>query len=71
VSSRLFTVRLWAADVGGEWECRGNVREVASGAYRNFRDWSDLTGFLTERMQGDGRTDPPDEGDAIWPRLRQ
>jgi hypothetical protein len=49
--SRLFTVRLWkeAFTDGGEY--RGSVREVVSGAYVNFCDWSDLTAFMVERIE--------------------
>jgi hypothetical protein len=51
--SRLFTVRLWkeAADAGPEY--RGSVRDVVSGAFRNFRDWSDLTAFMVARVEED------------------
>jgi hypothetical protein len=49
-SSRLFTVRLWSERVGDEVERRGNVRAVDSGAFRNFREWPDLTSFLAEQL---------------------
>jgi hypothetical protein len=51
--SRLFAVRLWTEDVAGGSEYRGSVRDVAGGAFRGFRDWSDLVGFMIERMQED------------------
>jgi hypothetical protein len=49
-SSRLFTVRLWSERVGDGLERRGSVRAVDSGAYRNFREWPDLTTFLAEQL---------------------
>jgi hypothetical protein len=51
--SQLFTVRLWREEVAGGCELRGQVRNVASGAGRGFRDWSDLVAFLTVQMQED------------------
>jgi hypothetical protein len=49
--SRLFTVRLWSERVGDEVERRGSVRAVDSGAFRNFREWPDLTSFLDEQLE--------------------
>ena len=44
--SHLFTVRLWAEDLGdGQSEWRGKVQHVSSGATRYFRDWSTLGGI--------------------------
>jgi hypothetical protein len=40
--SHLFSVRLWKQQVTGGSEYRGSVREVISGAFCNFRDWSEL-----------------------------
>jgi hypothetical protein len=51
--SRLFTVRLWKEQVAGGWEYRGSVRDVVSGAFRNFRDWSDLAAFMIVRLEED------------------
>jgi hypothetical protein len=48
--SHLFTVRMWSAPVADGSEHRGSVRDVASGAFRNFREWSDLTSFLAARL---------------------
>ena len=48
--ARLFTVRLWSERVGDGVERRGNVRAVDSGAFRNFREWPDLTSFLAEQL---------------------
>lgn len=48
--SRLFTVRIWAEPVGDRSEHRGTVRDVASGAHRSFREWSQLTSFLADRL---------------------
>jgi hypothetical protein len=46
----LFTVRIWS-DADGDRLERGSVHDVATGAFRNFRDWSDLTSFLTDRIE--------------------
>lgn len=47
---RLFTVRIWSEDVDGVAEHRGQVRDVASGAFASFRDWLHLTSFLDEQL---------------------
>ncbi|HSL00468.1 MAG TPA: NAD(P)H-binding protein [Rubrobacteraceae bacterium] len=49
--SHLFTVRVWKEEAADGSEYRGSVREVASGAFRNFRDWSDLPTFMIERVE--------------------
>jgi hypothetical protein len=49
--SQLFTVRLWKEEVAGGPEYRGSVRDVVSGAFRNFRNWSDLAAFMIERVE--------------------
>ena len=49
--SHLFAVRLWTEDVTGGSEYRGSVRDVTSGAFRGFRDWSDLVAFMIDRME--------------------
>jgi hypothetical protein len=51
--SRAFTVRIWTEAVEDGVEHRGSVRDVASGAFRNFRKWSDLTAFLTAEVDDD------------------
>jgi hypothetical protein len=51
--ARLFTVRLWSERIGDGTEPRGSVRAVDSGAFRNFREWPDLTSFLTEQLDQD------------------
>ncbi|GIW04089.1 MAG: hypothetical protein KatS3mg059_0709 [Thermomicrobiales bacterium] len=51
--SRLFTVRLWAEEVTGARAYRGTVQEVRSGAFRSFRNWSDLTSFMIAWMEDD------------------
>jgi hypothetical protein len=59
--SRLFTVRLWKEVFPDGAEYRGSVREVVSGAYANFRDWSDLAAFMVARVEEDDtapRSDP-------------
>ena len=48
--ARVFTLRMWTEPVTDGTERRGCVRDVASGAFRNFRDWSALTSFLTEQL---------------------
>ena len=53
--SRLFAVRLWTEEVAGGQEYRGRVRDVTSGAFRGFREWSDLIAFLIARMEDDDR----------------
>ena len=49
--SQLFAVRLWKEEVNEGPEYRGSVRDVVTGAFRNFRDWSDLVAFLLARME--------------------
>ncbi len=51
--SHLFTVRLWKEAVTDGAEYRGGVRDVGSGAFRNFRDWSDLVAFMVARVEED------------------
>jgi hypothetical protein len=51
--SHLFTVRLWKQEVAGGSEYRGSVREVISGANRNFRDWPELASFMIAQMEED------------------
>ncbi len=47
--SHLFAVRLWKE--GAEY--RGSVREVVSGSYANFRDWSALASFMVGWVEED------------------
>ncbi len=58
--SRLFAVRLWKEDLAGGAEYRGSVREVVSGAYANFRDWSDLAAFMVARVEEGERSSQRD-----------
>ena len=51
--SHLFAVRLWKEDLAGGSEYRGSIRDVVSGAFRGFRDWSDLAAFMVERIEED------------------
>ena len=45
--SHLFTVRLWAEDLGdGEIEWRGKLQHVTSGEARYFRNWPVLIALL-------------------------
>ena len=67
--SRLFTVRLWTEEVAGGREYRGSVRDVLGGAFRGFREWSDLTDFLATQIEDaedahHGRA----EGGPGWPQ---
>jgi hypothetical protein len=47
----LFAVRLWKEQVAGGSEYRGSVREVVSGAFHSFRDWSELAAFMIEQVE--------------------
>lgn len=51
--SHLFSVRLWREQVAGGSEYRGSVRDVISGAFCSFREWSDLAAFMIEQMEED------------------
>lgn len=51
--SHLFAVRLWKEEVADGPEYRGSVRDVVNGAFRNFRDWSDLAAFMVGRVEED------------------
>jgi hypothetical protein len=45
--SHLFTVRLWAEELGnGQTEWRGQVQHVLSGETRYFREWATLEAFV-------------------------
>lgn len=48
--THLFALRLWKVEVPGGSEYRGSVRDVASGAWRHFRDWSDVQAFVIEQV---------------------
>jgi hypothetical protein len=54
-ATQLFAVRLWKEDLGGASEYRGSVRDVTAGAYRGFRDWSDLVAFMVARLEQEER----------------
>jgi hypothetical protein len=56
--SHLFTVRLWKEEVAGGSEYRGSVGHVISGAFHNFRDWSELVAFILARMEEEERAQP-------------
>ncbi len=51
IRAPLFAVRLWKEELGGGSEYRGSVRDVTSGAFRSFRDWSDLVAFMVARIE--------------------
>jgi hypothetical protein len=51
--SRLFTVRVWTEAMVDVVEHRGSVRDVETGAFRNFREWSDLADFLVAQVKED------------------
>lgn len=42
--------------MAGGLEYRGSVQEVISGAFCNFRQWSELTSFMTAYMEEDENT---------------
>jgi len=53
--SHLFTVRLWSEALGdGQAEWRGQVRHVASGETRYFRDWTSLAALCLEMLSREG-----------------
>ena len=66
--ARLFAVRLWT-EVGTDgWEHRGSAKDVVTGAYRGFKDWSDLTEFMTGQLEEDERLYPEHaQGGKRWP----
>jgi len=47
--------------VAGGAEYRGSVRDISSGAWRNFRDWSDVSAFMLTQVE---EIDGPDRGQA-------
>jgi hypothetical protein len=50
-SSHLFTLRLWAEDLGsGQTDWRGKVQHMNSGEARYFRDWLTLEAFVEELL---------------------
>lgn len=53
LQSALFTVRLWREALGAEpgMVCM-QVKHVLSGETRYFRDWSQLTAYLEDKVQG-------------------
>ncbi|MGZ6388823.1 MAG: hypothetical protein ACXWQZ_06135 [Ktedonobacterales bacterium] len=51
--SHLFSARLWREQVAGGSEYRGSVRDVVSGAFCSFREWSDLAAFMIEQLEED------------------
>jgi hypothetical protein len=64
--TRVFTVRLWTEGVAGRSEYRGTVQEIVSRSFHNFRDWSDLTAFMIERMEDNELAQTRNEGGAPW-----
>ena len=49
--SQLFTVRLWAEDLGdGRTEWRGKVQHVISGEAHYFREWPTLIAWLVAML---------------------
>jgi hypothetical protein len=68
--SHLFTVRLWAEDIGnGQTEWRGRVQHVPSGEAYYFRDWPTLITYLlklllqAETQPEESRASEPSEPD--------
>jgi hypothetical protein len=64
--SHLFTVRLWAEDIGnGQTEWRGRVQQVTSREIYYFRDWPTLITYLLQMLP---QTEtPPEESRASEP----
>jgi hypothetical protein len=59
--SHLFTVRLWAEELGdGQIEWRGKLQHVTSGEARYFRDWPVLIALLQAMLPGDTLNSKPD-----------
>lgn len=53
--SHLFTLRLWAEDIGNDQtEWRGRVQYVPSGEAHYFRDWPTLITYLLKMLPGPG-----------------
>jgi hypothetical protein len=52
-SGRLFAVRLRKEDLTSHSEYRGTVRDVVTGAFRGFREWSDLVAFMVANVEKD------------------
>ena len=50
-AAQVFAVRLWKEELGAGSEYRGSVRDVITGAFRSFRDWSDLVAFMVARIE--------------------
>ena len=63
----LFAVRLWKEEADGGPEYRGSVRDVVTGAFRNFRDWSDLAAFMVARAEEDENARNPKENAMAMP----
>jgi hypothetical protein len=64
--SHLFTVRLWAEDIGdGQTEWRGRVQYVPSGEVHYFRDWPALIAHLLKLLPQVGAQ--PEASRAIDP----
>jgi hypothetical protein len=63
--SHLFTVRLWAENLGdGQIEWRGKLHHVTSGEARYFRDWPVLIALLQMMLPGATPNSKPDVGDS-------
>ena len=59
-ATRLFTLRMWQEEAGGEQaEWRGKVQALPEGEAYYFRDWSGLIAHL-QAMLDAGRAEQPD-----------
>lgn len=76
VDSHMFTVRLWCEALGnGQSEWRGEVRDVATGQQRFFREWDGMVGFFKvacaafepETLVSDAVSPTPHRRDADLP----
>jgi hypothetical protein len=63
--ARVFVVRVWKSDAPEQPEYRGTVRDVAGGAWRSFRDWSDAATFMMARFEDEDDPDPGRTGGTI------
>lgn len=55
--SALFTIRIWRATLGAEPDAvRMQVKHVLSGETRYFREWTQLTEYLEDKLQATKQT---------------
>lgn len=60
-SPLVFTIRLWQEQIDAEnAEWRGEVKNIASGEIRYFRDWQSLARLLPRMLHSQECGDPSD-----------